>query len=131
MKVFLCFHNQQIIIQRLCYYYYHYYYLYYLYSGTGRLKSILCLAKQMPRKSFFRASFEELYSLRLCLIISTLIYSHSDSRVPTYRGRAHFIGALEDEKLRWTDLFRHVTQNSYKNVSPLCGVELPNFCLHD
>jgi hypothetical protein len=75
---------------------------YHLYSRTGHLESILCLARLMPRLSFSERVFEGLYSLMLCLIISTLIYSHSDSRVPTYTGSTHFIDLLEDERLRWT-----------------------------
>jgi hypothetical protein len=82
----------------------------------------------MPRQSFFRASFEGLYSLRLCLIISTLIVP--DVRVPTYRDISHFIDPLDDERLRWT-FFRRVIQKQLENFSHLCGIELPTFCLHD
>jgi hypothetical protein len=81
-----------------------------------------------PRKNFiacwFRASFLGLYSFRLCLIISTLIYSHSDSRVPTYRDSTHFVDPLEDEKLIWT-FFRPVVQKQLENFSPLWGIQLP------
>jgi hypothetical protein len=54
----------------------------------------------MPRLSFLQANFEGLYSLYL--IISTLIYSHSDFRVAAFKSSTHFIDPLEDERLRWT-----------------------------
>ncbi len=101
--------------------------VFYSYSRTGRLESIFMFSEINASLKFFRASFEGLCSLRLCLIISTLIYSHSDSRVPTHTGSTHFIDPLEDERLRWTDLFRPVIQKQLENISPLCGT----FCLHD
>ncbi len=103
---------------------------------TDRCAKRLWLLENKWKHLFFQWAkiiwfcFEGLYSLSLCLIISTLIYSHIDSRVPTYRGITHFIEPLEDERLRWT-FFRTVKPKQKENFSPLCGIELPTFCLHD
>jgi hypothetical protein len=84
--------------------------LFILANGTPRKHFMLSQTNGLL--SFFPSEFERLYSLRLSL--STLIYSHSNFRVSTYRGCTHLIDPYRGRKAKM-DIFRPVIQKQLEN----------------